>query len=286
MQRHRALRATLVLALLPVFLPCPDLQAQEGTIAFTHSVKNDFELPEFAGRGAPPGGRTLRDMIPEHRVTQMVLFFDDVASLMVPVPDAQTPAGGEPGEVMIREGGVVVRQVVPGGRGGAEGAFMMQRLRQRSASRSAQETVVSAHTTLADGHVAETREFMGRKFRIETERPAYAWKLSGEQADFLGYVVQKATAVQDSTTIEAWFTPQIPVMGGPGPYGGLPGMILVVSVNDGETQYTATEVALREIADGVIVPPSEGEVVTPDRYEQIVEEKLEEMRMMNRRPRG
>ena len=105
------------------------------------------------------------------------------------------------------------------------------------------------------------------------------------QAEFLGYAVQKATAVVDSSVIEAWFTPEIPVQGGPATFGGLPGMILVVSVNDGEVQYTATGVSLSAIAEGVIVRPTEGDEVTREEYEKIVAEKLEELRSTQRRIR-
>jgi len=121
-------------------------------------------------------------------------------------------------------------------------------------------------------------EIQGPTFHKEDERPAFEWKLTGEQAEFLGYVVHKATAQQDSSTIEAWFTPQIPIPGGPATYGGLPGMILVVSVDESQVQYSATAVSLTTVAEGVIVRPTEGEAVSRERYEEIVAEKLEELR--------
>jgi GLPGLI family protein len=131
----------------------------------------------------------------------------------------------------------------------------------------------------------EARQLLGRSFIIADERPTYPWKLTAEQADFLGYAVQKATAVLDSSVIEAWFTPQIPVQGGPATFGGLPGMILVVSIDDGEVQYTATGISLSPIAEGVIVRPTEGDEVTREEYEKIVAEKLEELRSTQRRIR-
>ena len=100
-------------------------------------------------------------------------------------------------------------------------------------------------------------------------------------------MVIKATAEQDSaTTVEAWFTPQIPVFGGPASYGGLPGMILVLSVNDGRVQYQATEVVLGELEDGLIAPPDEGDEVSQEDFEQLVKERLEEMARTRRPPGG
>ena len=94
--------------------------------------------------------------------------------------------------------------------------------------------------------------------------------------------MQKATAEHDSTTIEAWFTPEIPVSAGPGLYGGLPGLILVVSVNDGHTVYSATEVSLTAVEDGVVKPPDDGQEVSREEYEKIVAEKLAELEATQR----
>ena len=80
---------------------------------------------------------------------------------------------------------------------------MQRRLRQRSTNRGDRETLVEAYTDFGTGAIVESREFLTRTFRIADERPQYQWRLAGEQAEFLGYVVQKATAVHDSTTIEA-----------------------------------------------------------------------------------
>jgi len=193
------------------------------------------------------------------RVSDVILIFSPSESLQKPVPP------------VAREGGP------PAGIAG-ERAGMAARPRRGSASRLDRETIGEAYVQYDEGTIVESREFLGRTFLIEDERPAYQWRLSGEQAEFLGYLVQKATAQQGSSAIEAWFTPQIPIPGGPASYGGLPGMILAVSVDQGQEQYTATAVALTGVAEGVIVKPTEGERVTRERYEQIVAEKLEELR--------
>jgi hypothetical protein len=214
-----------------------------------------------------------RGALPTERVNEVVLFFNAAESLMKPVPR------------VVREGGR--------GRGGdggrADGAGrgnFLRRLRLGAAFRNTQETLVEAHTRYDEGTIVEARDLLGRSFIIADERPSYEWKLTSEQAEFLGYVVLKATAVRDSSTIEAWFTPQIPVQGGPAAFGGLPGMILVVSIDDGQTQYTATGIAIGPIAEGVITRPTEGDEVTREEYDKILAEKLEELRATQRRGRG
>jgi GLPGLI family protein len=144
----------------------------------------------------------------------------------------------------------------------------------------------SAYVNPEAGTMVEARRFLGRTFRVTREQPSLEWQLTSEQAEHLGYMVLKATAQKDSaTTIDAWFTPQIPVQGGPESYGGLPGMILVLSVNDGQVQYQATEVALGELEEGTIRPPDEGDEMSQEEFEQLVKERLEEM-TRNRRPPG
>ena len=239
-----------LLTLLPVAA-----SAQSGVILFDRSVRYDFELPERMGE--------MRNQIPTAKISQMLLLFTESTSLLVPAPSEEEE---EQSDVALRE-----RRMM-----------MLRRLEMGSSSRSDQETHLEAFVSSEDGSVVETREFMGRKFLITGTRPTYEWRLSAEQTEFLGYLVQKATAVLDSSVIEAWFTPEIPVSAGPGLFGGLPGMILSVSVDSGHTVYSATEINLTSVEDEAIKAPDEGQEVSLDEYELIVAEKLEELRMRRR----
>jgi len=239
------------------------LGAQEGTIAYQHSVKIELP-PEVQERF---GGRVPRGF-PTDRVEEVVLFFNATESLMKPVPPGEGerarpgPAGDRPNFDRMR---------LSGRRGNALRAM---------GGRVANETIVESHVRYDANVMVEYREFLGRKFLIEDERPTFAWRLTGEQAELMGYTVQKALTEHEGKAIEAWFTFQIPVPGGPAMYGGLPGMILVVSVDDGQEQYNAEGISLADIADDVIVEPTEGDRVTREEYEGIVEEKLEELRIV------
>lgn len=255
---------TLLLAALPGalggFAPAA-LGAQTGNVHYLRSVQYDFEMPE----GMPAERMAaLRDRLAAQGTASMVLRFDGARSIMLPDPDEEvaTPRGG------------------PGGsdRADRRALGMAMRLRMGSDSRSDQEDLVQAYVDFGSGAMSETREFMGRTFLISGDRPTYPWKLGTEQREFLGYMVQQATAVHDGAEIEAWFTPQIPVQAGPASYGGLPGLILVLSVDGGHMLYSATEVNLEDLGDVAIAPPTEGEMVTREEYETLVAEKLEELR--------
>lgn len=243
----------LCLALFPVAA-----SAQQGTILFDLAVQFDYDL-------LPAGREALRDQIPPLSFTSMVLLFDGSESLMKVATSAED---ARPAELNARNARL-------------EG--FVARLRMASPSRSDQETLLETYVNYEDGTVKDAREFMGREFLITGDQPTYAWRLAGERSEFLGFAVQRATAEQDSTSIEAWFTTEIPIPGGPGPYGGLPGMILAVSVDDGQTVYSATEVNLEAPEEGAIKAPEDGTEVSRDEYEAIVAEKLEELRMLVRR---
>ena len=235
--------------------PAP-ADGQAGHVHYLRSVQYDFHVPE---RWAE-----LRDRIAAQSTATMVLLFDASRSIMMPAPE-EAEARGRSG---ARDSDRVDRRALG----------MALRLRMASASRSDQEDQIQAYVDFASGAITETREFMGRTFLISGDRPAYRWKLGTEQREFLGYMVQKATAVHDGAEIEAWFTPQIPVQAGPADFGGLPGLILVLSIDSGHLLYSATEVNLEGLGDVDIAPPTEGEMVTREEYEAIVAEKLEEIR--------
>ncbi|MDE2720467.1 GLPGLI family protein [Candidatus Palauibacter polyketidifaciens] len=230
--------------------------APAGSVDYVRSVQFDFEVPERMA--------AFRDRLAAQNTASMVLRFDGARSIMMPDPDAEAaaPRGG------ARDSDRMDRRALG----------MALRLRMGSASRSDQEDVVQAYVDFGSGAITETREFMGRTFLISGDRPAFAWKLGTEQREFLGYMVQQATAVHDGSEIEAWFTPQIPVQAGPGQYGGLPGLILVLTVDGGDLLYSATEVNLDGPGDVAITPPTDGEMVTREEYEALVAEKLEEIR--------
>ncbi len=232
--------------------------AQQGTILYERAVRYEFDIPETMPDN-------MKAMVPATSVTTMALHFTESAWVLRPEAEPEAP---------VR----VSDRVTP--------EALARRLKAGSASRNDRETILETFVDPVAGRVVETRELLDRTFLIEGPRPTYAWKLTGEQSTFLGYAVQKATAVSDSTTIEAWFTPEIPVPAGPGTFGGLPGLILVVSVNDGHTTYSATDVSPGAVEDGVIAPPEDGERVGREEYERIVEEKLAELRALRARRGG
>lgn len=78
--------------------------------------------------------------------------------------------------------------------------------------------------------------------------------------------------------VTAWYTPQIPVSTGPGEYHGLPGLILEVTA--GRTIMLCTKITMNPQDRAEIVRPEKGKIVNRKEYNEIVKDKMQEMRDM------
>lgn len=100
------------------------------------------------------------------------------------------------------------------------------------------------------------REFLGKKYRIKEDIPKHRWKILNEIREIDGYLCMKAetTDTIKNQVIHAWFADGIPFSGGPEGFGGLPGLILELDINDGEVLVSATDVSV-ESWDGKLSIP-------------------------------
>ncbi|MBK7596363.1 MAG: GLPGLI family protein [Gemmatimonadetes bacterium] len=276
------IRARTLLALL-VGLPLA-ASGQSGAVRYDQSNRIDIKLPPELARN--PEIMANMGRMPKASTRPMQLRFTPQAALFGPAPAAAAP--GAPA-------GMVGTTVMIGGPGGGGGREMMVRDMDVSMASggsfaffggggSGMDAVTGAFTDLESGSYIELRSLLGRTFRITDSRPAIGWKLTGESAQFLGYPVFQAIAKQDSSTIEAWFTPDIPVSAGPAQYGGLPGLILTLAIDSNRVVFTATSVDLKSPVEKISAP-SEGSKVSRAEYDKILKEKQDEM-AKSRRGRG
>ena len=114
----------------------------------------------------------------------------------------------------------------------------------------------------------------GGVHRVDRGTAPVEWSITEEQREHLGYPVLVAVGEPLGEEVEAWFAPGIPVSGGPALYGGLPGMILVLSLNGGRTTYAAAEISLDGVEEELIRMPEVGEVTSPEEYRTIVAESV------------
>lgn len=146
----------------------------------------------------------------------------------------------------------------------------------------------------------EAREFFDKKFLIGDSIRRINWKLSDESKSILNHNCRKAIGqrigkrmimnmengkmerkeIDDTSTIVAWFTMDIPVPAGPDVQGQLPGLILELIANNGRTTFNAIEISPKaDIAS--IKEPSKGKKVTPAEFTKERNKMMEEMQRNN-----
>lgn len=216
-------------------------QQTEGTILYTESIKLDIELPE--------GQEHLRAMIPSSSDITKALHFTPEMSMYKDVD-------GSDGVTEINEE--------------SDGTQMQVKI----VSGSADNRLLK---NLNNQKFVNSRDFLGKKFLIKGDLEPIKWKITGEQKQILDFICQKATYTKDTTVVEAWFTPQIPVSNGPDMHDQLPGMILMVSMEGGKRTITATEVNFDKNDPSVFEEPAKGKKVNRDEFRKIQEEKMKEM---------
>ncbi len=146
----------------------------------------------------------------------------------------------------------------------------------------------------------ESREFFDKKFLITDSIRRGKWKLSDETKPILNYSCRKAISerigkrmmmtmdngkmerkeLDDTSTLVAWFTTDIPVSAGPEVQGQLPGVILSLETNNGKTIYTAIECSPKpDLA--AIKEPAKGKKVTPEEFTKERNIMMDEMEKNN-----
>ncbi len=167
-----------------------------------------------------------------HATVSRSMVFDATASLMYPTDKPHV----EPGDRPAREG---------------------------------QEHIDTTYVDFGSGMYTESRVIDWREISlVSDQQPAIPWRLDGKERVYLGRRVMKATAVVDSAVVEAWFTPEIPIPAGPGLYGGLPGLILMVT-NAASGEVYAAESLDMDVLPRAIAPPTRGRNMSDERYRRL-----------------
>lgn len=206
-----------------------------------------FEEKMDMHRRIPPERAEMKDMIPQFRSTKFDLYFTQEAS-------------------KYKASAVPQDEVISGSHGGAQFNMRMTPPRRE------------VYKNLAEDKMVDEREFMTKLFLIKGNTSPYPWKIADGQKKILDYICMQATYQLDSATnYVAWFSPQLPIANGPAEFGGLPGMIMQVDINNGERVLTAVEVVNEEVDPELLREPSKGKEVTQEEFKQIMDEKMKEM---------
>jgi GLPGLI family protein len=219
-------------------------QNKVGKVYYTEDLKLNIEIPEGMDE-------EMLKMIPKSQTAQRILFFNEEASLYTSLNEDD-------------EEGVIENS-------SEDGTMRTKMVIMRADNKNFRD--------LKNNKSVEKRDIFGKAFLIENDIEAKPWKLTGKQKKIGDYPCQHATYTKDTTTIEAWFTPQIPVSVGPGSYTGLPGLVMEAIGRNGDLVIRANKIVLEPFDEAKLVAPTKGKKVTQEEFDKILDEKTKEMGM-------
>lgn len=253
-------------AIALTFLPAA-ADAQHGTVYYDQTIAADYELPDEVKDMEEI--EELLAQFPTHQTRRQILIYDAIASLMYEDTAYRDSlmASFDPMKLVEDLGPEKLMEI---------SMAMMNSISTDDMDFAAAMPPSDTCVDFDEGTYTQERLVLDRTLRVSGEVELPSWRLSGEERSFLGHRILKATAIQDSMDVEAWFTPDIPIPAGPALYGGLPGLILVISIDGGKQTFPATNLDFENTLE--VIRPCEGREVTVEEFNQIVEEKNKEFR--------
>lgn len=213
-------------------------QKQEGIINY------DFKVDMHKRIQDPQ----MKAMIPQFRTNKYELFFTTAESYYKPIVEDEEP---EASTFSSNGANITIKTQTP------------------------QNEIYKNFTTSS---LINEREFAGKKYLIVDSIKTTPWKLLSDSKAIAGYNCTKAVYenTERKQTFVAWFTNDIICPSGPEAISGLPGMILELDINNGETVITANKITFKDVKSE-IKAPSKGKKVTQNEFNKIRDDYMKEM---------
>jgi GLPGLI family protein len=205
----------------------------------------------------------IKAMVPEYRTSKHVLVFSDSESVYKVVPEDETPDPFNGGG-----GGVFIRV------GGADGGIIYKNF---AASKSVEERELGAKTYIIADSIRgqkwkltnETKQIMGfncRKATTTTEMRRAVMRTISNNGTSTEDTARPAPTTQ---AITAWYADDITCPVGPENYGGLPGVILQIDIDNGLIVFNAIDIK-QTANEKEVKEPKKGKKVTRDEFNKLM----------------
>jgi len=127
----------------------------------------------------------------------------------------------------------------------------------------------------ATDKMTQQRELGPKKYIIEDSLQHQSWKLESDTRTVKGYSCKKAvTKNKEGRDVVAWYTEDIQSPSGPEQYGGLPGLILELNVNDAEIVFAAQEIVTKDFDKKWVAAPANGKKISRKDFQKMMEEQF------------
>lgn len=138
------------------------------------------------------------------------------------------------------------------------------------------------YVNFEDKRLTQRKDLFDKSYLIQDSIPERKWKMTGGKDIILDRLVLEAIyTVDDSTEIVVYFSPQMPVAAGPADWVGLPGVVLRVMRDHGQSITTAT--AIEELDDdSPIQQPTKGKEISSEDFKELRKKRMEEMRELRK----
>lgn len=230
------MKRVLIITGLSLVTQLCSAQLKEGKIVYERKVNMHKRLTGEQ--------ESMRNMVPEFSTFKMQMLFSESESIFKQVEEEQDireqAENPQEGRMIIRMGGNN-----------------------------------EVYKNYASGKIIELRELGPRKYIIEDTIRSLQWKLDESEAKTIkGYSCKRAlTKNPQGAGIVAWYTDQITCPSGPESFGGLPGMILELNINDGEIVFSPLEIV--DSGDKKLVSaPTNGKKIARKEFQKMMEEQL------------
>jgi len=214
---------------------CGHSQVQQGRIVYEQKIDVWRQVKD----------ENTRNMIPQYTTSRFELDFNRDESLFRHLPDEE--------DIRDKAGDDGDRHFVRVNMGG---------------------NTVTYHNYTTQQSI-EQRELGPRKYLITDSLQHRDWKLDGETRTIKGYTCHKALGKDgQGAAVVAWYTEDLPTPAGPGPYGGLPGLILELNINDGEIVYTAQDIGTGTEGKDLVRAPTEGKHIGRKEFQKMMDDQM------------
>jgi GLPGLI family protein len=202
----------------------PKAQTKQGTITYERKANLHRHIND----------EQMKAMIPEFQTADYELSFKDSISVYKAAPKDEAP---DPFDGGIGGNHITIKIGGPGDVGVVYRNFSSDKLLEQ--------------TSLEE-----------KKYIINDTIKQLPWKLVDETKTILNHVCKKATLTPEKgAPVTAWYAEDIPVATGPDRFSGLPGVILLVDVDNGFIVFTATDIQPTASTKD-LKAPTEGTLVT------------------------
>lgn len=132
------------------------------------------------------------------------------------------------------------------------------------------------YTNLKSREYLYQNEVFRENFLISNSLDSIQWKLTNQSKMINGYKCYKAETIKmvisskeiTSSTIEAWYAPELSLNFGPLGYAGLPGLIIQLNIGNYWTYYM-TELDLSSSEPVIIKKPTKGKKITSFEFQEL-----------------